>query len=122
MLLPLSCNKAVESPVQGPAETVTITASIPDPVGTRVAAGDAETGLSWAWEAGDKITVIGTTPSVFDIEEGFEPQKATFTGKPVTGDKYSIIYPGTVTSASGLEALSWDAQVQQGNDSKAHLQ
>ena len=87
MLLPLSCNKAVESPVQGPAETVTITASIPDPVGTRVTAGDAETGLSWAWEAGDKITVIGTTPSVFDIEEGFEPQKATFTGKPVTGDK-----------------------------------
>ena len=122
MLLPLSCNKAVESHVQGPAETVTITASIPDPVNTRVAAGDAETGLSWAWEAGDKITVVGTTPSVFDIEEGFEPQRATFTGKPVTGDKYSIIYPGTSTSVSALEALSWDAQVQQGNDSKAHLQ
>ena len=122
MLLPLSCNKAVESHVQGPAETVTITASIPDPVNTRVAAGDAETGLSWAWEAGDKITVVGTTPSVFDIEEGFEPQWATFTGKPVTGDKYSIIYPGTSTSVSALEALSWDAQVQQGNDSKAHLQ
>ena len=122
MLLPLSCNKAVESHVQGPAETVTITASIPDPVNTRVAAGDAETGLSWAWEAGDKITVVGTTPSVFDIEEGFEPQRATFTGKPVTGNKYSIIYPGTSTSVSALEALSWDAQVQQGNDSKAHLQ
>ena len=122
MLLPLSCNKAVESHVQGPAETVTITASIPDPVNTRVGAGDAETGLSWAWEAGDKITVVGTTPSVFDIEEGFEPQRATFTGKPVTGNKYSIIYPGTSTSVSALEALSWDAQVQQGNDSKAHLQ
>ena len=122
MLLPPSCNKAVESHVQGPAETVTITASIPDPVNTRVAAGDAETGLSWAWEAGDKITVVGTTPSVFDIEEGFEPQRATFTGKPVTGNKYSIIYPGTSTSVSALEALSWDAQVQQGNDSKAHLQ
>ena len=85
-LLTLSCNKAAESPVDGPAGTVTITASIPDQPGTRVAAGDAETGLSRAWEAGDKITVIGTMPSVFDIQEGFSPQQATFKGKPVSGD------------------------------------
>ena len=117
-LLALSCNKAAESAIDG---TVTITASIPDQPGTRVAAGDAETGLSWAWEAGDKITVIGTMPSVFDIQEGFTPQQASFKGKPVSGDKYSIIYPGTATSVSSLEAMTWDVQVQTGNDSKAHL-
>ena len=120
-LLALSCNKAVEpASVPGPG-LVTITAAIPELPGTRVAAGDAETGLSWSWEAGDKIAVVGTMPSVFDIDEGFSPQQASFTGKPVSGDKFSIIYPGTVTSVSGLEALTWDAQVQNGNDSKAHL-
>ena len=117
-LLPLSCNKAAESL---PENTVTITASIPDQPGTRVAAGDAETGLSWSWEAGDKIAVIGTMPSVFDIDEGFGPQQASFTGKPVSGDSYTIIYPGTTTSVSGLEALTFEGQVQEGNDSKAHL-
>lgn len=121
-LLPLSCNKAAESPIDSPSATVTITASIPDQPGTRVAAGDAQSGLSWSWEAGDKITVIGTMPSVFDIEDGFSPQQASFTGKPVTGDKYTILYPGTVTSVSALEALTWDNQVQKGNDSKEHLQ
>jgi len=119
-LLTLSCNKAVEPASVPEPGLVTITASIPEP-GTRVAAGDAETGLSWSWEAGDKIAVIGTMPSVFDIDEGFQPQQASFTGKPVSGDKFTIIYPGTVTSVSGLEALTWDAQVQTGNDSKAHL-
>ena len=120
-LLTLSCNKAVEPASVPETGLVTITASIPDQSGTRVAAGDAETGLSWSWEAGDKIAVIGTMPSVFDIDEGFQPQQASFTGKPVSGDKFTIIYPGTVTSVSGLEALTWDAQVQKGNDSKAHL-
>ena len=120
-LLTLSCNKAVEPASVPEAGLVTITASIPDQCGTRVAAGDAETGLSWSWEAGDKIAVIGTMPSVFDIDEGFQPQQASFTGKPVSGDRFTIIYPGTVTSVSGLEALTWDAQVQKGNDSKAHL-
>ena len=120
-LLTLSCNKAVEPASVPEPGLVTITASIPDQPGTRVAAGDAETGLSWSWEAGDKIAVIGTMPSVFDIDEGFQPQQASFTGKPVSGDKFTIIYPGTVTSLSGLEALTFDAQVQKGNDSKAHL-
>ena len=120
-LLALSCNKAVEpASVPGPG-LVTVTATIPALPGTRVAAGDAETGLSWSWEAGDKIAVVGSMPSVLDIDEGFSPQQASFTGKPVSGDKFSIIYPGTVTSLSGLEALTWDAQVQKGNDSKAHL-
>ena len=75
-LLTLSCNKAVEPASVPEAGLVTITASIPDQCGTRVAAGDAETGLSWSWEAGDKIAVIGTMPSVFDIDEGFQPQQA----------------------------------------------
>ena len=63
MLLPLSCNKAVESHVQGPAETVTITASIPDPVNTRVAAGPC------TWDSTALLQESGSSMAVHAISE-----------------------------------------------------
>ena len=123
-LLPLlfSCNKAVEPAVVPESGTITISASIPDGPATRVAAGAAETGLSWKWEERDQITVVGLNASVFDIEDGFTAHQADFTGKPVAGNTFSILYPGTFTSVAELEAASWTGQVQTGNGSMEHLQ
>ena len=122
-LLPLlfSCNKAVE-PVSVPDDgLVTITASIPDGPATKVAAAAAETGLAWKWEERDQITVVGVNASVFDIEDGFTDHQASFTGKPVAGNTFSIFYPGTFNSVAELEAAAWTGQVQTGNGSMAHL-
>ena len=122
-LLPLlfSCNKDVE-PVIGPDNgLVTISASIPDGPETKVAAAAAETGLAWKWEERDQITVVGVNSSVFDIEDGFTDHQADFTGKPVAGNTFSILYPGTFSSVAELEAAAWTSQVQTGNGSMAHL-
>ena len=92
-LLPLlfSCNKAVE-PVAVPEDgLVTITASIPASPATRIAAGAAETGLSWKWEERDQIAVVGVNTSVFDIQDGFTAHQADFVGKPVAGNTFSIM-------------------------------
>ena len=118
--LTLSCNKISKEPVPQ-AEQITVTASLPD--ATKVAAGDTDsgTGLSWSWEEGDKITVVGSTPSVLDIQEGFTAKKASFKGNPVSGGSYSIIYPGTFTSTSELEQMALSEQSQKDVSSKAHL-
>jgi hypothetical protein len=122
-LLPLlfSCNKAVESIPVPENGLVTISASIPDGPATRVAAAAAETGLSWKWEERDQITVVGVNSSVFDIEDGFTAHQADFTGKPVAGTSFSILYPGSYSSVVELEAASWTGQVQTGNGSMDHL-
>ena len=122
-LLPLlfSCGKA-EEPVSVPdSGLVTITASIPDGPATKVAAGAAESGLAWKWEARDQIAVVGVNTSVFDIEDGFTDHQAAFTGKPVAGSSFSILYPGTFSSVAELETAAWTGQVQTGNGSMAHL-
>jgi len=122
-LLPLlfSCNKAVESISVPENGLVTISASIPDGPATRVAAAAAETGLAWKWEERDQITVVGVNSSVFDIEDGFTAHQADFSGKPVAGSTFSILYPGTYDSVAELEAASWTGQVQTGNGSMGHL-
>ena len=122
-LLPLlfSCNKAVESIPVPENGLVTISASIPDGPATRVAAAAAETGLAWKWEERDQITVVGVNSSVFDIEDGFTAHQADFTGKPVAGTSFSILYPGSYSSVVELEAASWTGQVQTGNGSMDHL-
>jgi len=122
-LLPLlfSCNKAVE-PVSVPDDgLVTISASIPDGPATKVAAAAAETGLAWKWEERDQIAVVGVNSSVFDIEDGFTAHQADFTGKPVAGTTFSILYPGTYGSVAELESAAWTGQVQTGNGSMDHL-
>ena len=122
-LLPLlfSCSKAVE-PVSVPDDgLITISASIPDGPATRVAAAAAETGLAWKWEERDQILVVGVNSSAFDIEDGFTAHQADFTGKPVAGNSFSILYPGTYGSVVELEAAAWTGQVQTGNGAMDHL-
>ena len=89
LALVFSCGKDVEPDlVSGPDDLVTISAILPDAPATRGAG--LETKLSWTWNAGDKITVIGETTEVFKIKEGFSPKKAEFVGRPVKGKTFTM--------------------------------
>ncbi len=116
-----ACNKQ-SSDIPAPAQKITVSATLPD-AATRVAAADREgaQGLSWVWEEGDAINLIGATSSVLSINEGFTAKKATFSGKPATGDVFSIVYPGS-KNLPDLEALSFAEQAQKSASSKDHLQ
>ena len=114
-----ACNKTPEPVPASEGNKVTICAVLPQ---TKVAASAAETGLSWSWEAGDKLTVIGTTTEVFDIKSGFTAREAEFDGTAVNSGPYTILYPGTLTSMTDAEKYDWTKQKQVGNDSPAHLQ
>lgn len=116
-----ACNRESYD-IPAPVQKITVTASLPADA-TKVAAADREegTGLSWNWEEGDAITLIGKTVSVLSIDEGFTAKKATFSGSPVKGDSFIILYPGTITTIAGLEALSFAEQSQKTVSDKEHL-
>ena len=121
MSVACACNKQ-SSDIPAPAQKITVSATLPDAF-TRVAAADREgaEGLSWAWEEGDAINLIGSTSSVLSINEGFTAKQATVSGKPAKGDVFSIVYPGSM-NLPDLEALSFAEQAQKTASSKDHLQ
>lgn len=115
-----SCMKERQFDMPAPGDLITIEASIP--AATKVEAVDGESGLEWNWEAGDQIAVLsGESASVFDIRSGFSPKEATFIGKEIKGDEFTILYPGSFTTMEAMEAISLMDQTQSGLDSKAHL-
>lgn len=109
-----SCAKTEQSELQAPGDLVTITATLPDAVDVKGAG--VKTQLSWTWNAGDKITVIGETTETFRIKDGFSPKIAEFEGVAVKGSKFTILYPGADAGDT-----DWNAQVQKGNDNLDHL-
>ena len=118
-----SCNKDQEEAIEPSAPVITIQANIPATTKVAAVVPESGAGLDWNWEAGDKIAVSnGTTASVFDIKSGFEPKSASFVGKLISGDAYSIFYPGTYTTAAAMQAMSFADQQQVGNDVKTQLQ
>ena len=115
LALVFSCGKEVQlDQVPGPDDLVTISAILPGDSATRGAG--LETKLSWTWNAGDRITVIGETTETFKIKEGFTPKKAEFVGKPVKGKTFTILYPG-----QDAVETDWSVQTQKGNNSLSHL-
>ena len=78
--------------------------------------------LSWKWQADDKLTVIGTTTETFDLSSGAGTGLAEFSGNPVGGNSFTILYPGTCATLAEAEVMDWMHQKQVGNDSPAHLQ
>ena len=108
----LSCNKVSRTDLPAPQPEVTIRASIPDDA-TRVG---AQYGFSWSWEATDRLTVIGEETQVFNIKKGFSAKFAEFTGRPVSGESFTILYPGVDANTA-----DWSNQSQQGNGGTAHL-
>lgn len=112
----VSCNKTVQEPQEASDDLVTITAILPDDDPAVKAAG-LKSVLSWTWNEGDKITVVGETTEIFKIKSGFTPKKAQFVGKAVKGTSFTILYPG----AEAVET-DWNTQVQNGNNNLNHLQ
>ena len=108
----LSCNKVSRTDLPAPQPEVTIRASIPDDA-TRVG---AQYGFSWSWEATDRLTVIGEDTQTFNIKKGFSAKFAEFTGRPVSGESFTILYPGVDANTA-----DWSNQSQQGNGGTAHL-
>lgn len=110
----VSCNKTEQLEPQASGDLVTITAILPDAADVKGAS--MKTSLSWTWNEGDKITVIGETTETFKIKDGFGPKKAEFVGKAVKGSSFTILYPGLDASES-----DWNGQVQKGNNDMSHL-
>ena len=104
-------------------EMVTISASVSDDPLTKVVFDKTDgDGLSLAWDDGDCLTVIsGSQSAQYEIQEGYTEHDAKFRGPNVTGDKYTIIYPGDYQSLSDAEAFYSTEQVQNGNDNIDHL-
>ena len=109
------CCERTEQPALQDPETVTIRAVIPED-GPETRGASVKTQLSWTWNAGDKLTVVGETTEIFTIKDGFTPKQAEFTGYAVKGSSFTILYPGESVSTT-----DWSAQTQVGNNSLDHL-
>ena len=109
----LSCvkeaGKDLPAPQQG-TDLITIKAVIPETkAGPYV-------GLSWCWQAGDKLAITGAEETqIYTINDGFTAKYAEFTGRPVAGDSFTIQYPDNAGS------YDWSAQTQKGNNGYDHL-
>lgn len=114
LLAAAACSKAPEAAVPAPGELVTIRAVLPEDDDVKGAG--LTTLLSWTWNEGDQLTVVGETTEVFTIQEGFTPKQAEFVGKAVKGTSFKIYYPGEEAAQT-----DWSAQVQVGNDNMDHL-
>lgn len=55
------------------------------------------------WQAGEQITIIGSSSNTFSILPGFSETEAKFEGRTVGGYAFKIIHPGTITSITGFE-------------------
>lgn len=103
-----------------------IAAEIPSSVGTKVSITASDTpGLALAWEAGDCLRIIGQAGNageVFSIvEDGMTSSKAGFSGPSVSGESFTVLYPGTVGSEEDWNSIGYEGQVQVGNGSTEHL-
>jgi len=110
----LSCVKEAGKDLPAPQDTdlITIKAVIPD---TDTKAGPY-VGLSWCWQAGDKLAITGAEETqVYTINDGFTAKYAEFTGRPVAGESFSIQYPDNAAS------YDWSNQIQEGNNGYDHL-
>lgn len=116
-LAAVSCTKEISNELPAPKgseDLVTIKATF---TGDEITKVGASTGFSWFWSEGDKLAVTGNAdPQIFKISAGFSSKSAEFTGKAVEGDSFTIQYP-----ESSISGTSWEGQVQNGNNSTAHL-
>lgn len=120
----ISCAKESENHVNdGQKNRITITASLPDELVTKVKFEVGESVIKPSWEQTDVIRIISETgkSETYSIKE-INGKTATFEGNELEGASFTAIYPGNYETAEALGNRSYTGQVQTGNGSTAHLQ
>lgn len=120
----ISCAKESEDRVNDePKNKITITASLPDELVTKVKFEAGESVIKPSWEQTDVIRIISDNgkSEIFSIKE-INGKTATFEGNELEGTSFTAIYPGNYETAEALGNRSYTGQVQKGNGSTAHLQ
>ena len=120
----ISCAKESEDHVDdGTKNKITITASLPDELVTKVKFEAGATVIKPSWEQTDVIRIISETgkSETYRIKE-INGKTATFEGKELEGTSFTAIYPENYESEEALGKRSYAGQVQTGNGSTAHLQ
>lgn len=120
----ISCAKESEDHVNdGTKNKITITASLPDELVTKVKFEAGESVIKPSWEQTDVIRIISETgkSETYSIKE-INGNTATFEGNELEGTSFTAIYPGNYETAEALGNRSYTGQVQKGNGSTSHLQ
>lgn len=120
----ISCAKESEDHVNdGTKNKITITASLPDELVTKVKFEAGESVIKPSWEQTDVIRIISETgkSETYSIKE-INGKTATFEGNELEETSFTAIYPGNYETAEALGNRSYTGQVQKGNGSTAHLQ
>lgn len=120
----ISCAKESEDHVDdGTKNKITITASLPDELVTKVKFEAGESVIKPSWEQTDVIRIISETgkSETYSIKE-INGKTATFEGNELEGTSFTAIYPENYETAEALGNRSYTGQVQKGNGSTAHLQ
>lgn len=120
----ISCAKESDDQVNdGTKNKITITASLPDELVTKVKFEAGESVIKPSWEQTDVIRIISETgkSETYSIKE-INGKTATFEGNELEGTSFTAIYPGNYETAEALGNRSYTGQVQTGNGSTAHLQ
>ena len=120
----ISCAKEGEDQVNdGTKNKITITASLPDELVTKVKFEAGASVIKPSWEQTDVIRIISDNgkSETYSIKE-INGKTATFEGNELEGASFTAIYPGNYETAEALGNRSYTSQVQTGNGSTAHLQ
>ena len=120
----ISCAKESEDHVNdGTKNKITITASLPDELVTKVKFEAGVSVIKPSWEQTDVIRIISETgkSEIYSIKE-INGKTATFEGNELEGTSFTAIYPGDYESVEVLGNRSYTGQVQTGNGTTAHLQ
>lgn len=120
----ISCAKESEDHVNdGTKNKITITASLPDELVTKVKFEAGASVIKPSWEQTDVIRIISETgkSETYSIKE-INGKTATFEGNELEGTSFTAIYPGNYETAEALGNRSYTGQVQKGNGSTTHLQ
>ena len=120
----ISCAKESDDQVNGGTKNkITITASLPDELVTKVKFEAGESVIKPSWEQTDVIRIISETgkSEIYGIKE-INGKTATFEGNELEGSNFTAIYPGNYETAEALGQRSYTGQVQTGNGSTSHLQ
>ena len=120
----ISCAKESEDHVNdGTKNKITITASLPDELVTKVKFEAGVSVIKPSWEQTDVIRIISETgkSEIYSIKE-INGKTATFEGNELEGTSFTAIYPGDYESVEALGNRSYTGQVQKGNGTTAHLQ